>query len=345
MKASLITVLSAIAATEVAAHATFQQLWVNGVDQGSTCARLPQSNSPISSVTSTDIRCNANPNKAASKCAVTAGGTVTVEMHQQNGDRSCSNEAIGGAHYGPVQVYLSKVDDASSNVGDGGWFKIYSNAWAAAPGSSVGDSDYWGTKDMNACCGKLEMKVPTNIPSGDYLLRAEVLALHAASTSGGYQPYVTCYQITVSGGSGSVPSTVKFPGAYSASDPGIALSIHQKLTSYTPPGPAVISGGTVKTPGSGTCAAGGSTGGGNGGTNPVTTTTTRAATTTSAVRTTLTTTTRAATTTAAGNGGGNGATCAAYQQCGGSGWTGCSTCASGYKCSAQNSYYSQCIPS
>jgi hypothetical protein len=25
-------------------------------------------------------------------------------MHQQPGDRSCANEAIGGAHYGPVQV-------------------------------------------------------------------------------------------------------------------------------------------------------------------------------------------------------------------------------------------------
>lgn len=29
---------------------------------------------------------------------------VTIEMHQQSGDRSCSNEAIGGAHYGPVLV-------------------------------------------------------------------------------------------------------------------------------------------------------------------------------------------------------------------------------------------------
>lgn len=33
-----------------------------------------------------------------------AGDTVTVEMHQQPGDRSCSNEAIGGDHYGPINV-------------------------------------------------------------------------------------------------------------------------------------------------------------------------------------------------------------------------------------------------
>ena len=33
-------------------HATFQELWINGVDQGSSCVRLPQSNSPVTSVTS-----------------------------------------------------------------------------------------------------------------------------------------------------------------------------------------------------------------------------------------------------------------------------------------------------
>lgn len=34
----------------------------------------------------------------------------------------------------------------------------------------------------------------------------------------------------------------------------------------------------------------------------------------------------------------------AYGQCGGVGWTGATTCVSGYYCSTQNSYYSQCIP-
>lgn len=36
----------------VTAHATFQEMWVNGVDQGSFCVRLPQSNSPVTDVTS-----------------------------------------------------------------------------------------------------------------------------------------------------------------------------------------------------------------------------------------------------------------------------------------------------
>ncbi|KAF3928601.1 Endoglucanase-4 [Arthrobotrys entomopaga] len=330
MKVSILVALTALSVGRVAAHATFQDLWVNGVDQGSSCARLPLSNNPIGSVTSTDIRCNAGPPRPVSgKCSVNAGGTVIVEMHQQNGDRSCSNEAIGGAHYGPVIVYISKVSDSSTAVGDGDWYKIYEDGWAPAPGSSVGDNDYWGTKDMNNCCGKVGVKIPSSIPSGDYLLRAEVIALHAASSGGGAQPYVTCFQLTITGGSGSLPSGgVKFPGAYSANDPGIAVSIHGKMTSYKVPGPAVISGGTVATAGAVTCPA---TGG------QATSKTTLATT----ARTTTGGTTRASTTTRTTTPSTGGGTCAQYGQCGGNGWTGCTSCGS-FKCVVLNPYYSQC---
>jgi hypothetical protein len=39
------------------AHATWQQLWKNGEDLESTCARLPPSNSPIEDYTSTALQC------------------------------------------------------------------------------------------------------------------------------------------------------------------------------------------------------------------------------------------------------------------------------------------------
>jgi cellulase len=41
-----------LAASGVHAHATFQQFWVNGVDQADKCVRKPASNSPVTSVTS-----------------------------------------------------------------------------------------------------------------------------------------------------------------------------------------------------------------------------------------------------------------------------------------------------
>lgn len=35
---------------------------------------------------------------------------------------------------------------------------------------------------------------------------------------------------------------------------------------------------------------------------------------------------------------------AAYAQCGGQGWTGATTCVTGYTCTYSNQYYSQCLP-
>ncbi|KAK7187326.1 hypothetical protein DPSP01_002459 [Paraphaeosphaeria sporulosa] len=240
-----------------AGHSLFQQLWVNGVDKSNTCVRTPRSNSPVSSVSSNDMRCNAGGAAGVSgKCAVNAGDTLTVEMHQQPGDRSCKNEAIGGNHYGPVLVYMSKVPDASKADGSTGWFKVYENGWAAAPGNKgAADNDYWGVKDMNKCCGKVDFKVPKDLAPGDYLVRAEVVALHTAQSAGGAQFYMSCYQITVTGSGTLAPATVKIPGLYGSSDPGIKINIHSAITGYTVPGPKVIAEGTAVTPGNPVCAA------------------------------------------------------------------------------------------
>lgn len=82
MKSFTAAALAALWAQNAAAHATFQQLWVNGVDFGNQCARLPGSNSPVTDVSSSSIRCNAGSSRASGKCPVAAGSTVTVEMHQ-----------------------------------------------------------------------------------------------------------------------------------------------------------------------------------------------------------------------------------------------------------------------
>lgn len=251
MKSYQFSVLAALAARQAMAHATFQQLWVNGEDLGTQCARLPLTNSPVVSVSGPEIRCNAGTSPAAAKCPVKAGDTVTVEMHQQPNDRSCEQEAIGGAHYGPALVYLSQVDDASTADGSAPWFKIYQNSWNKNPTGGSGDDDFWGTKDMNNCCGLIDVTIPDDIPAGDYLLRAEVIALHTAGGQGGAQFYMTCYQITVEGGGSASPETVELPGAYAASDPGILVNIHAPLDSYVAPGPDVYASGTTVEAGSG----------------------------------------------------------------------------------------------
>jgi cellulase len=38
----------------------------------------------------------------------------------------------------------------------------------------------------------MNVKIPADIAAGDYLLRAEVIALHVAGSSGGAQLYMSC---------------------------------------------------------------------------------------------------------------------------------------------------------
>jgi lytic cellulose monooxygenase (C1-hydroxylating) len=45
-------VIAACLIASAAAHATWQEIWVNGVDMGDACVRLPQSNNPVTDVTS-----------------------------------------------------------------------------------------------------------------------------------------------------------------------------------------------------------------------------------------------------------------------------------------------------
>lgn len=291
-------------------------------------------------------------------------------MHQHN-DRGCTEEAIGGAHYGPVIVYMSKVSDAATADGSSSFFKVFQDTWAKASSTSQGSDDYWGTKDLNKNCGKMDVKVPADLAPGDYLLRAEAIALHSAASAGGAQFYITCYQITVTGSGSSNPTGVSFPGAYKASDPGLQINIYQQLSTYVAPGPAVVTGGTEAVAGKvGSVAT--ATGGAS---QPAATpTVTQSASSSAAVPATSakptvssavvtsvkpaapstlvtsakpadsSTTVTSAKPAASSVSGGSGCTAVAkYGQCGGSGFQGCTTCASGSTCKVQNPYYSQCM--
>ncbi len=78
----------------------------------------------------------------------------------------------------------------------------------------------------------MNWNIPAATPSGDYLLRVEHIGLHSASSAGGAQFYISCAQITVTGGGAGTPSPlVAFPGAYKATDPGLMLNIYYPVVS------------------------------------------------------------------------------------------------------------------
>jgi hypothetical protein len=73
-------------------------------------------------------------------------------------------------------------------------------------------------------------------------VRVEHIGLHEAF-QGRAQFYIECFQLKIeSSGTGNPSPTVKIPGVYKASDPGIRFDKWSNPSSYTMPGPQVWSG-------------------------------------------------------------------------------------------------------
>ncbi|KAL9621516.1 MAG: hypothetical protein Q9160_004046 [Pyrenula sp. 1 TL-2023] len=183
-----------------------------------------QSNGPVTDVTSSAMTCYqlAAGNEGAVTANVNAGSTVTF---------------IAGSsvsHPGPMSFWMAKVpagQTAATYDGSGAnWFKVYQDYPTVASSGLT-----WVTQNKLA----IPVKIPSCIASGDYLVRIEHIALHSASTVGGAQLYISCAQVTVSGGSGTAnPTKVAIPGAYKPTDPGLVVNIYYPVpTNYQPPGP------------------------------------------------------------------------------------------------------------
>ncbi|RYP37663.1 hypothetical protein DL767_002836 [Monosporascus sp. MG133] len=221
------------------AHTIFSSLEVKGKNLGvGQGVRVPSYNGPITDVTSASVACNGDPNPTTGSPVVIdvqAGDTVTaIWRYMLSSTGSAPSDIMDSSHKGPTLAYLKKVNNAATDSGvGGGWFKIQED------GLSNG---VWGTEKIINGQGRHNIKIPSCIEPGQYLLRAEMIALHGAGSYPGAQLYMECAQINVIGGTGSKkPSTVSLPGAYKGSDPGITINIYwPPVESYKIPGPSVF---------------------------------------------------------------------------------------------------------
>ncbi|KAJ7489680.1 glycosyl hydrolase family 61-domain-containing protein [Mycena galericulata] len=327
MKSLSILVAVAALASRVSAHYVFPDLLVGGVNT-SAWEYVRETNNwqdlnPQTDVTVTDIRCYSSLESGTSSTAtVAAGSTIGFTV---------SGNPANLYHPGVLNVYMAEAPsgtDVSAWDGSGSvWFKIYEISAVTNGGTTI----------TFPATGLTEVTfpIPSETPSGQYLIRVEHIALHVASSYGGAQFYIACAQVEVTnGGSGTPSPLVAFPGAYTGYEPGILIDIYYPIpANYTQPGPPVWP----------------AAGSGTGTTPPITSTpiktTSVAPPTTSSKATTttiLTTSTKASTTVSSSSSSSTSA--AEYAQCGGAGWTGATTCVSPFTCKATNQYYSQCLP-
>ena len=87
------------------------------------------------------------------------------------------------------------------------WFKVYQITAVTNGGSSIS----FPAQNLPS----VSFTVPKNLPTGQYLVRIEAIALHSASTYGGAQFYISCGQVEITGGGSGTPGpTVEIPGVY-----------------------------------------------------------------------------------------------------------------------------------
>ena len=135
-------------------------------------------------------------------------------------------------------MYIKKVDDIfnDSAAGDG-WFKVWEDGYHQ-------DTDTWCTDTLIKNNGLLTIDLPTGLPSGYYLVRPEVLALHNA-LKGDPQFYTSCAQVFIEDGPEGpleIPDKyeVSIPGYVDMDTPGLTYNIYQQdLPPYPIPGPDV----------------------------------------------------------------------------------------------------------
>ncbi|KAG8926766.1 Esterase/lipase/thioesterase [Tulasnella sp. 418] len=195
-------------------------------------------NGPVENLSLIDVQCN----------GYSAGGVVgsapapLVATVAAGSDITLTWTTWPDTHMGPLVTYLARVPSGQSitswSPGNAAvWFKIHQDGYS---------NGQWGALKLLTNGSKYTFKIPASLAPGQYLVRHEIIALHAAYAYPGAQVYPSCIQLQVTGsGTKTGPSSglVSFPGAYTANTPGIVWDAYQgNNNNYPVPGPAVWSG-------------------------------------------------------------------------------------------------------
>ncbi|KAI0089324.1 glycoside hydrolase [Irpex rosettiformis] len=221
----------------VATHYTFPDFIANGTTSADwQYVRITAnhySNGPVTDVNDPEFRCYEldlqNTPGETGTATVTAGSNVGFHADNTMG------------HPGYFSAYMTPASPAANSpqAGTGStWFKI----WEWAPRYTPTTGLIFDSENIQG----VNFTIPKSLPSGQYLLRVEQIALHVAGTYQGAQFYIGCAQVNVvNGGSGKPGPTVAIPGVYTGYEPGILINIYNlpsNFTGYPSPGPAVWQG-------------------------------------------------------------------------------------------------------
>ncbi|KAI0275209.1 glycosyl hydrolase family 61-domain-containing protein [Gloeopeniophorella convolvens] len=292
---------------------------------------------PVSDFTTPEITCGPGGNVPVSVLAeVHAGSVVTFDWGSWSSD-----------HPGPVMTYIASCGSGgcANFKGDSGavWVKIDQDSYNPNRANLP-----WGESFLHLTPSQYLVTVPSGLANGEYILRHELLGLHVAGQYMGAQFYPNCLQIKVTnGGSTALPTGIALPGAYDPNDTnGVLVQLWQieaGLSCYTAPGGTVLLPGATGDWGCATKSGCGYTCGATTSTISTVTSSSISSTTASSSTTSKSSSSSTKSSTSSAPSSTQTGTVQKYGQCGGSSYTGPTTCISGTTCTYSNPYYSQCL--
>ena len=184
----------------------------------------------VNSYDSPDIICHKGATPGGAYIKVAAGSSVELQWTQWP-----------ESHHGPVMDFLAACGEDCTTVDKTKLLFNKIDEGGLIDGSNPPGK--WASDDLIANNNSWTVTIPSNIAPGKYVLRHDTIALHGAYDIGGSQAYPQCFNLEISGsGSNTLSTGTKGTALYNAADPGIHISIYQKLSSYVIPGPPLIDG-------------------------------------------------------------------------------------------------------
>jgi hypothetical protein len=200
---------------------------------GGSAIRMINDVSPITDDTSPDINCGRGAATEDAQLSATAKAGSAISAFWVNGE-----DGIWPHNVGPLITYLAdcKGDCSKFSSLDAEWIKI------DQAGLVAGSSSTWVQGATLFKGQPYNFTLPPQIPTGNYIMRHEIIALHNAQSANGAEHYPACINLKVTGGSQSVQSlpttnAIKLPGGYNPQDPGLLVNVYNPGFTYTFPGP------------------------------------------------------------------------------------------------------------
>lgn len=201
-----------------------------------------------------DIIAHVDASPSPYTAEASAGKPVTFTWHHE-GTCGGGEEGWDCSHHGWTSTYLAPCNGDCKNVQktDLQFFKIHEAALIDyrdgrfSQGSSQGQVGYWGTDEIFYTNGnKQSVTIPKDIPSGNYVLRTEVVSIHNNGDVANRQFWPQAFNIKVTGGNDSakVPAGKKGTELYHADDALLQWDLYWHdagKTIETAPGPQLAS--------------------------------------------------------------------------------------------------------